>query len=150
MKVRGDLEQRPEHKAAVFHIVVRNGQALAVNDSIAKQHDIEVQRARPPAFGFAHSPLLQFDALSMIEQRLGGQGGFQRNGGVEIVRLILRAQRRRAVERRDGDHAAVRNFAQGADSRLRLLQWRSKVAAKSDIDQSHALPWRGARLRGRR
>ena len=47
VKVRGDLEQRPEHKAAVFHIVVRNGQALAVNDSIAKQNDIEVQRARP-------------------------------------------------------------------------------------------------------
>ena len=129
---------------------MRNGQARAIDDLIAKQHDVEVERARSPAFSFAHPTLLQLDALSVIEQRIGRQGGFQRDGGVEIVRLILRAQRRRAVERRDGDHAAVRNFAQGADSRLHLLQWRSKVAAKSDIDQSHALPWRGARLRGRR
>jgi hypothetical protein len=71
VEVRGDLEQRPEHKAAVFHIVVRNGQALAVNDRIAKQHDVEVERARPPAFGFAHPTLLQLDALSVIEQRSG-------------------------------------------------------------------------------
>jgi hypothetical protein len=73
MEVRGDLEQRPEHKAAVFHIVVRNGQALAVNDRIAKQHDVEVERARPPAFGFAHPTLLQLDALSVIEQRIGAR-----------------------------------------------------------------------------
>ena len=30
VEVRGDLEQRPEHKAAVFHIVVRNGQHMAM------------------------------------------------------------------------------------------------------------------------
>ncbi|MDU1798710.1 MAG: serine dehydratase beta chain, partial [Pseudomonas aeruginosa] len=46
------LRQR-QALSAVRRLEVRNGQALAVNDSIAKQHDIEVQRARPPAFGFA-------------------------------------------------------------------------------------------------
>lgn len=140
MEIRSDLEQRPEHKAAVFHIIVRNGQARAIDDLIAKQHDVEVERARSPAFSFAHPTLLQLDALSVIEQRIGRQGGFQRDGGVEIVRLILRAQRRRAVERRDVHHAAVRNIAQRADGCLHLLQRRSKVTAKRDIDQGHALP----------
>ena len=119
---------------------MRNGQARAIDDLIAKQHDVEVERARSPAFSFAHPTLLQLDALSVIEQRIGRQGGFQRDGGVEIVRLILRAQRRRAVERRDVHHAAVRNIAQRADGCLHLLQRRSKVTAKRDIDQSHALP----------
>jgi hypothetical protein len=41
--------------------------------------------------------LLQFDALGVIQQRFGAVR-FQRDGGVEIVRLILRPQRRRAVE----------------------------------------------------
>lgn len=33
-----------------FHIVVRHRQALAVNDCVAKQHDVEVS-VRGPAFG---------------------------------------------------------------------------------------------------
>jgi hypothetical protein len=54
---------------------VRNGQAFGVNHLIAKQHDIEVQRARSPAFGFAHAALLQFNSLGMIQQRFGGESG---------------------------------------------------------------------------
>jgi hypothetical protein len=68
MERRGNLIQRPQHKTAVFHIVVRYRQALAVNHRIAKQHDIEIQRAGAPAFGFALTALLQLDALGMIQQ----------------------------------------------------------------------------------
>ncbi|VEA39576.1 Uncharacterised protein [Salmonella enterica subsp. enterica] len=68
-----DLKQRPQHKTAVFHVVVRNRQTVGVNDFIAKQHNVEVQRARPPAFRFAHPALLQLNALGMVKQFFGAR-----------------------------------------------------------------------------
>ena len=68
-EIGGDFKQRPEHKPAVFHVVMRNGETFSVNGLVTKQHNVEVQRARSPAFGFAHPPLLQLDALGVIEQR---------------------------------------------------------------------------------
>jgi hypothetical protein len=38
---------------------------------MTKQHNVEIERARPPAFGFAYATLLQFDALGIIQQRFG-------------------------------------------------------------------------------
>ena len=38
---------------------MRYGEAFSVNHLMAEQHNIEIKRARPPAFGFAYAALLQ-------------------------------------------------------------------------------------------
>ena len=53
-----DFKQRPEHKPAVFHVVMRNGEAFGVNHLMTEKHNIEIERARSPAFGFADATLL--------------------------------------------------------------------------------------------
>ena len=53
-----DFKQRPEHKPAVFHVVMRNGEAFGVNHLVTEKHNIEIERARSPAFGFADTTLL--------------------------------------------------------------------------------------------
>ena len=80
-QVGGNFKQRPEHKAAAFHVVMRHGQAFGVNHRITKQHDIQIEGARSPALFFTHAPLLQLNALGVVQQRVGAKGGFQRNGG---------------------------------------------------------------------
>lgn len=57
-QVGGDFKERPQHKTAIFHVVVRYRQAGRVYYVITKQHDVEIERARPPAFGFANATLL--------------------------------------------------------------------------------------------
>lgn len=57
----------PQHKATIFHIVVRYGQTFGIYYFITKQHDVEIQRARSPAFSFTDATLLQFDTLCVIE-----------------------------------------------------------------------------------
>ena len=57
-EIGGDFKQRPEHKRTVFHVIVRNGEALGVNHLVAEKHNIEVERARSPAFGFTYATLL--------------------------------------------------------------------------------------------
>lgn len=66
-----------------------NSQALGLNDTIAKQHNVEIQRARTPALGFAYAPLLQFNPLGMIEQSLRRKVSVQRDRRVQVIRLIL-------------------------------------------------------------
>ena len=56
-----------QHKATIFHIVVRNGQTFGIYYFITKQHDVEIQRAWSPAFRFTDATLLQFDTLCVIE-----------------------------------------------------------------------------------
>lgn len=36
----GNFEQRPQHKAAVVHVVVRDGQIIGMNNILTKQHDV--------------------------------------------------------------------------------------------------------------
>ena len=41
------FKERPEHKATIFHVVMRYGEAFSVNHLMAEQHNIEIKRARP-------------------------------------------------------------------------------------------------------
>ncbi|MNP39272.1 hypothetical protein D3C76_1328420 [compost metagenome] len=130
---------------------MRHRQALGVNHRITKQHDVQVEGTRPPALFFAHATLLQLDALSVVQQRLGVKRRVERDSGIQVVGLVLGAQRRRAVKRGESDNAGLRDVAQRLDGSIDLLQRRSQVAADGDIRQRHAAPSRrGARLRGRR
>jgi hypothetical protein len=69
----------------------------------------------------------------MVKQRVGFKCGFQRDSGIQIVGLILRAKRRRAVERGDSDHAALRDLSKGVQRCLYLFQRRCEITADGDI-----------------
>ena len=95
-----------------------------MNHLIAKQHDVEIEGARSPAFGFAHAALLELNALGVIQQRFCIKGCFQHHGSVQVIRLILWAERRGTIKRRDGDDPALRNLAQRLYGSVNLLQRR--------------------------
>ncbi len=42
-----NLKQRQQHKGAIQHVVMRHDKAFGIDLRFAKQHDVNVQRARP-------------------------------------------------------------------------------------------------------
>ena len=46
-QVGGDFKEWPQHKTAIFHVVVRYRQAGRVYYVITKQHDVEIECAAP-------------------------------------------------------------------------------------------------------
>ena len=53
-----DNRHTPELKPTVYQDIERNGEALGVNHLVAEKHNIEVECARSPAFGFTYATLL--------------------------------------------------------------------------------------------
>ncbi len=101
---------------------MRNGETFSVNRLVTKQHNVEVERAGAPAFSFAHAALLKLNTLGIVQQRFGIQLSLKNHGGVEVVWLILRPQRRGAIERGDRHDAALRDLTQRLYGSIHLLQ----------------------------
>ena len=90
-KLRGDFAEWVKDERACLHVIVRHLQAWQVKLLLPEQQDVQVERARPPAFGFALPALLQFDLLQVVEQLQWLEAGVQRCHGIQVIRLIGRS-----------------------------------------------------------
>ena len=89
--------QRVEHKRAGVHVVMRDLEAGFVNQAIAEQQDVQVQRARAPAF-VAFAALIQLDGLQRVEQIQRCEAAVDGCHGIGVARLPWQ-QRVALVER---------------------------------------------------
>ena len=92
-KARGDFAERHQHKAALVHVRMRQGQIRAFDDALAVEEQVEVEGARPPV-NTALPLVVFFCGEQGGEQRLGSERGFYGKDGVEEIRLLDRSLRR--------------------------------------------------------
>src|SRR5947209_4203831 len=97
--VSAELDELTLPEIAVGDLRVRQDQPFRIYHLMPKAHDVEVDRARPPADG-PFPPELALDGEERVEQFAGGERGLDRDHLVQIVPLRHGADRRRLLDRR--------------------------------------------------
>src|SRR5690606_26357752 len=77
------------------------------------------------------------DALQGLEQNVGGQGGADMGGAVDVIRLFAGADRGAAIEGGYRNQLNLVETAHGIDTALQLLQRRRQIAAQSQKNIDH-------------
>ena len=88
--VRRDVAQGAEDEVALVHAGMGDGEVGFIDDEVVVEEDVEVEGARAPALA-ADSAGGLFDVAEVGEQVAGGEGGVERDGGVEVGVLAGRA-----------------------------------------------------------
>src|SRR3546814_8516610 len=109
---------------------------LLLTALIARQQQIQVQRARAPTLAVAGTAVLSFDSEQCVEQGARGQGRLQMRCGVDEIGLLGVAPGRRQVIRRYAYQPGLRQCSQrgqsGGKGRWYIAQigrasWRERV-----------------------
>ncbi len=128
---RGDLGKRHDHKRALMHAWMRDGQSRLVQRKVAVKHNVEIQGARRVG-KIAHPPMAQFNREQSFEQVTRLQAGFNLRHGIDEIRLIAIANRRTAIQGRTADEMRLRQTREFADTRLDLQFGLVEIGAQRD------------------
>src|SRR3982751_4467292 len=97
------LRELSDPESAIRQLRVRDGELRILHTLILEQHDVEIERARPPACG-AHPSGGKLDLLERGEQILRRQLRFDRDHLIEKGSLCYRANRLGLLGIRLGEH----------------------------------------------
>ena len=88
--VQCDVAQGTEDEVALVHVGMGDGELGSIYDEVVVEEDVEVEGAGSPALAADPAGGL-FDVAEVGEQVAGGEGGEERDGGVEVGVLAGRA-----------------------------------------------------------
>lgn len=129
--VGGDFIQWLDDEAAIPVSGVRDVEVSFLDDSLAVENEVEIERARAPVDDAFASELV-LDRLQQAQQSRGTECRFDFDGGVEEIIAGLFADRSGAVEGTGGDDLSVRFRVDEADRRLECVTDIAEVAAEGD------------------
>jgi len=136
-----DLRERDENECTFGKTGMRDFEVGLGDDLIAEEQDVEVERARAVwKTGCAVAAELALDSEQAFEQGARGEFGFERDHGVDKVRLVGEADGRGGVERRAGNEAAQGFEARcgGGERGFGRASVAWQVGAEADIGGGHA------------
>jgi len=131
--VRRNLGERFQHKAALVHGRMRNGEAGIVDNQIAKQKNVDVDDAWPFLLRSASSHLL-LDLENAGEKFSRRLLRIQRDNTIQEPRLGSKFHGFGFVERRD-----LNDFAHGAqsvDGGIQIFRAVTDIRAERKIDRA--------------
>jgi hypothetical protein len=134
--VRRDLGEGGEDEAALVHLGMWDGQGGLVDDAVAPEEDVQVDRAGAPAgLGGPVAPEPVLDPEEGVEEGAGVEGGAEGGGGVEVEALASGADGECLVEGRACDDVdiwkAVDRIERGEDGGAPI----TKIGAEGDVNE---------------
>lgn len=139
-RIGRDLSEGQQDEAALVHAWVRHEEPLGGENAIAVENEVQVEGARAICDAVAAVAAEEtFDLKQAIEQRLGCEGGFKRDGGIQKGGLIGVADGLSGVEARAcGDVAELTQLLNGGlEGGLRSAGDAGQIRAKRDICRLH-------------
>lgn len=119
---------------------MRNLEIRFANDGLAKEKDVEIERARAvrDARG-AVAAELALDCQQPFEQSTRAELGFEGDDGIEKARLIGESDRCSGVKTGAGNDTAQQRhaFDGGSERDLRWAGWARQVGAEADVSSRH-------------
>ncbi len=136
--VRRDFGQRNQNERALEQARMWQRQFRFVEDGVVIGDQIEIQRARSPAFfGAAVSAEFSLDLVQREQQRVRVEAGVDLDAGVDETSLVLVALWRRGVVGRTGKKFGLRHAAVVGDGLAKSLPHVSDVSPECDQDAGH-------------
>src|SRR5450830_1497837 len=124
-----------QHEGAQVHLIMRHLQAWFVDQALAVQQDIQVERAWAPTLK-AFAALVVLDGLQRIEQFQRRQAAVQGRDRIGVARLAGE-QGVALIEGRHPGDGSARQLRQRFDSAAQLLLRGRQIAAHADVDAFH-------------
>ena len=97
-QVRRDIAQRIQDEIALSESVMRDRQIRLLEPGLSMHQQIEIDASGSPTHDGRRTTLRRFGALEHVEQLAWTQGRQQARRRVDELRLILRAERSRAIQ----------------------------------------------------
>ncbi len=130
--VGGDLDEGFEDEGAFVHPGMGDDKVGLVDNAVAVQKEVEVERPGAPVFVSAAAETV-LDDLEGAEESAGGEAGFDPGDGVEEAGLVGLADGGGIEEGADAEKAQARKFGEETEGGFEVGAAVAEVGAEGDV-----------------
>lgn len=133
-----ELRKRLEHEATLVQARVWHPQTGLVDDLVAEEKQIEVDRSRPEAGPVAGAPELKLDRQQALEKLARTELGLDSRRGVQEARLVEKPDGFGLHERRDGRNLGRGVGIESGKCPPQIALAVTEIRAQADPGRRHA------------
>jgi len=131
-RIRAYILKREQHEGSFMHARVGYLESGLIDDQVAQQQEVEVQRPGPVALA-AHAAVPCFQGEQLLQQLARRKRGSQHGNGVDEVRLVPLADRRGSIKGGARDQLRAGQSAKLLERLTHVAHWIVQIAAKPDM-----------------